>query len=176
MIIGLTQRVLFHKGRAYDSIEQSWYTCLKDHKLVYIPNRNDIDVKIDLLIITGGNNPPIRAQTEAKLIDQMLLENKPIIGVCHGAFLLTEHFGGIVGDTNKHMDCEHTITVGDDKQIVNSFHTLQIIQPPPHSTTLAKDEDGFCESWIQDNISTVVWHPERMSAPYWPKQIEQFMK
>lgn len=175
MIIGLTQRVLLHKGRAYDSIEQSWYSCLKDHKLVIIPNRDDVDIDIDLLIITGGDSNPRRDQVEVKLLN-LFLNIKPIIGICHGAFLLTQHLGGKLDTTDNHMDCEHTIVVGNSKKMINSFHTLQIKDPPPNSTTLATDESGHCEAWIKDNVSAIVWHPERMDIPYWPEQIVKFMK
>lgn len=174
MVIGLTQRVLFHKGRAYDSIEHGWYSCLRDHKLVFIPN-GITSIEVDMLIITGGDNHPLRAKTESHLIQQMLRENKPIIGICHGAFLLTEMFGGDIGQTLMHMDCEHAINVDNNMQIVNSYHTLQIIKAPPKATVLATDVAGYCESWIQDKIGAIVWHPERMEIPYWPSRIKEMI-
>ena len=173
MIIGLTQRVLFHKGRAYDSIEQGWYSCLRDHKLVFIPNGTIENYDIDMLVVTGGDNHPLRAKTESALIQQMIKENKPIIGVCHGAFLLTELLGGKVGDASHHMDCEHAVYLDNKVEIVNSYHTLQITEAPKGSTVLATDNEGYCESWIYNNIGAVVWHPERMDKPYWPTVIEK---
>jgi len=175
MRIGLTQRVLFHKERAYDSIEHGWYSCLKDHELVFIPNRTDVDIDVDLLIVTGGDNHPVRDQVELKLVQQMMLEGKPIIGICHGAFMLTRLLGGKVGKTTHHMDCEHPVMVGSKIQVVNSFHTLQILEPPAHSTVLASDSEGFCEAWIHKNIGAIVWHPERMDVPYWPKSIKELL-
>jgi len=169
MIIGLTQRVLFHKERAYDSLEHGWYSCLQGHKLVAIPNRIDADIDADLLIITGGNNHPVRDMLGERLIKQFILASKPIIGVCHGAFLLTKIFGGKVSEIDGHMDSEHLV---NSIQLVNSYHTLQIEEHPTQSTVLATDEQGCCESWIYKNIGAVVWHPERMNEPYWPKQIE----
>jgi carbamoylphosphate synthase small subunit len=168
MIIGLTQRVLFHKERAYDSLEHGWYSCLQGHKLVTIPNRTDMDIDVDLLIVTGGDNHPVRDIVENKLVQQFILESKPIIGICHGAFLLTEMLGGKVDSIEGHMDSSHLI---NGTQMVNSYHTLQILQHPEQSTVLATDEQGNCESWIYKNIGAVVWHPERMNEPYWPKQI-----
>jgi gamma-glutamyl-gamma-aminobutyrate hydrolase PuuD len=168
MIIGLTQRVLFHKERAYDSLEHGWYSCLQGHKLVTIPNRTDMDIDVDLLIITGGDNHPVRDIVENKLVQQFILESKPIIGICHGAFLLTEMLGGKVDSIEGHMDSSHLI---NGTQMVNSYHTLQILQHPKQATVLATDEQGNCESWIYKNIGAVVWHPERMNEPYWPKQI-----
>ena len=175
MRIGLTQRVLFHKERAYDSIEHGWYSCLKDHELVCIPNRIDVDIDVDLLIVTGGNNHPIRDQIELRLVQQMMLEGKPIIGICHGAFMLTKLLNGKVSTTSHHMDCEHTVVVDSKIQVVNSFHTLQITEPPAHAKVLATDSDGFCEAWIHKNIGAIVWHPERMDGSYWPKSIKELL-
>jgi len=173
MIIGLTQRVLFHKERAYDSLEHGWYSCLQGHKLVAIPNRKDIEIDADLLIVTGGDNHPIRDLIETQLIQKFMLESKPIIGICHGAFLLTILFGGKVSDISGHMDTEHLV---NGKQLVNSYHTLQIESHPMQATVLATDEAGRCESWIYKNIGAVVWHPERMNKPFWPKQIEDLFR
>jgi hypothetical protein len=39
MKIGLSQRVLLHKNRAYDALEQGWYTYFKSHTLFPIANR-----------------------------------------------------------------------------------------------------------------------------------------
>jgi len=171
MIIGLTQRVLLHKGRAYDSLEHGWYSCLKGHTLVSIPNDLHTDIDIDLLIVTGGDNHPVRDKLEQRLIQQMLIEGKPIIGICHGAFLLTNIFGGEVLPADGHMDSEHEVLVGKEVRTVNSFHSLQISKAPSNATVLATDTNGICEAWMYKNIGAVVWHPERMDKPYWPKQI-----
>lgn len=176
MLIGLTQRVLFHKDRAYDSIEHGWYSCLKDHKLVFIPNSINIDVDFDFLIVTGGENHPLRDQVETKLVQQMIANEKPIVGICHGAFMLTRLLGGVVSKIDKHMDCEHTIVADNKIHVVNSYHTLKIEKPPTDATILATDENGYCESWIYKNIGAVVWHPERMDQPYWPKSIEDMLQ
>ncbi len=173
MIIGLTQRVLYHKERGYDSLEHGWYSCLPGHDLVAIPNRIDTDIDVDLLIITVGDNHPVRDMLEERLIQQFMLESKPIIGICHGAFLLTKILGGKVSDIIGHMDTEHLV---NETQLVNSYHTLQIESHPTQTTVLATDEQGRCESWIYRNIGAVVWHPERMNKPYWPTQIEDLIK
>jgi hypothetical protein len=38
---------------------------------------------------------------------------------------------------------------------------------------LAYDDQGNCESWIDGKIAGIVWHPERMSQPWIPEEIEQ---
>lgn len=176
MKIGLTQRVLFHKGRAYDSIEQGWYTLLKDHTLSFVQNRIEQDFDsladdIDLLIITGGNDPLERRITETKLATAMLIKGKPIIGVCHGCFLLTHLLGGEVINIDSHMDTEHSIIYKGQEHTVNSYHNLAIVKGPPKSTVLAVDHNGLCEAWIDNKIAGIVWHPERMNTPFIPEEI-----
>ena len=86
MNIGLTQRVLIHKGRAYDSIEHGWYSYLKDHTLTFIANRTDQDFdkladNLDLLIITGGDDSVRRRLTELRISTAMFKKQKHILGV-----------------------------------------------------------------------------------------------
>ena len=103
MKIGLTQRVLTfpNTGIVHDALEHNWYTFLKGHELIPIPNREDLDYEslaeeIDLLIITGGRNEDIRIITEVNLATEMVTNGKPVLGICHGAFLLTSILGGEV--------------------------------------------------------------------------------
>jgi N5-(cytidine 5'-diphosphoramidyl)-L-glutamine hydrolase len=179
--IGLSQRVLFHKERAYDSIEHGWYSYLKDHTLVFIPNRTDQDFNkladdLDVLILTGGDDSLIRRTTEIKIATHMLMQSKPIVGICHGAFLLTELLGGKVVQKDDHVDTEHSIQYNNQLYRVNSFHNLAIEQVHVTAKSLAVDEDGACEAWIDKNIAAIVWHPERMQTPWIPDEISYLLK
>ena len=131
MQIGLTQRVLLHKGRAYDSLDHSWYEFLQGHTLVSIPNRLPTPVPdIDLLIITGGEDHPVRNQVERELVDVMSARNVPIIGICHGCQLLTQQLGGTVVPVDGHMDSYHEVEYHGKQHLVNSYHQLRIEHPP----------------------------------------------
>lgn len=182
MKIGLTQRVLYHKNRAYDSIEHGWYSFLKEHTLVFIPNRTDQDFvqlaeELDLLIITGGDDSAIRRTTELKLASQMLMRLRPVIGICHGAFLLTDVLGGkITEDVMGHMDLAHDINYFGERVLVNSYHTLGIQKVHDRATILCTDLEGNCEAWIDKNVAGVVWHPERMKTPWLPDEIQNLIK
>jgi len=182
MKIGLTQRVLFHKKRAYDSIEHGWYSYLKGHTLFPIANRIDQDFKqlaesLDCLIITGGDDSVIRRTCEIKLATAMMLLRKPIIGICHGCFLLTDLLGGLVEPIDNHMDTFHEVTYMNSLHSVNSFHTQYIKTAHNSATILATDADGNCEAWIDItcNIAGVVWHPERMKKPWLPEEINKLL-
>ncbi len=177
MNIGLTQRVLYHKDRAYDSIEHGWYSFLKDHTLFFVQNRLDYNFdtladNIDALVITGGDDSPVRRIVETKLATAMLIRQKPIIGICHGCFLLTHLLGGKIEEIDGHMDTEHLVLYKNQPHIVNSYHNLVIAQAPATATVLAQDVNGKCEAWIDNNIAGIVWHPERMDEPFLPQEIE----
>jgi len=180
--IGLTQRVLYHKQRAYDSIEHGWYSYLREHTLVFIPNRQDQDFEqlansIDALVITGGDDSAIRRITELKLATTIMTQRKPILGICHGAFLLTENLGGIIGNTDNHLDTVHKVNYFGERKTVNSFHNLCIRQTHKQATVLATDDAGNCEAWIDSRVALagVVWHPERMQKPWLPDEINQLI-
>lgn len=176
MRIGLTQRVLFHRGRAYDSLEHSWYEFLQEHTLVSIPNRLCSPFPdIDLLIITGGDDHPIRNQIEHELVNSMLARDLPIIGVCHGCQLLTKRLGGSVVPVADHQDSYHEVFYQDEPHLVNSYHQLRIERSPPGATVLAQDPDAYAEAWIQGCVAGIMWHPERMIKPWIPPEIQQLL-
>jgi gamma-glutamyl-gamma-aminobutyrate hydrolase PuuD len=173
VIVGLSQRVLHFKDRAHDSIEHNWYNYLKDHALYLIPNRTEQNFdaladKLDILILTGGDDSPIRMVTEIKIATAMLRRKKPILGICHGAFVLTHLLGGKVLACENHYDITHNINYDGKIIPVNSFHSNCISEIPSTAKCLATDEDGLCEAWIDNNIGAIVWHPERMEHPFIP--------
>ena len=176
MRIGLTQRVLSHRDRAYDSLEHSWYEYLQGHTLIPIANRLCVPIpNIDLLLITGGDDHPVRSQIEHELADSMLSRNLPVIGVCHGCQFLTTKLGGSVVPVEDHMDSYHEVRYRDESHLVNSYHKLRIERAPPAATVLARDPDGYPEAWIQGKTAGVMWHPERMTQPWIPREIQQLL-
>jgi len=180
MNIGLSQRVLLHKNRAYDALEHGWYSYLKAHTLFPIANRPEQDFnhlanELDAFVITGGDDSTVRRLTELRLATHMIARRKPVIGICHGAFLLTEIMGGEVAEINNHTDCDHQINYLGDLITVNSYHSLGIKAPQKSATILALDDHGNCEAWIDGNTAGIVWHPERMLVPWIPDEIAQLL-
>ena len=177
MRIWLTQRVLFHQDRAYDSLEHSWYEYLQGHTLIPISNRLCSPFPdIDLLIITGGDDHPVRNQIELELVDSMLSRDLPIIGVCHGCQLLTQRLHGSIVPVEDHQDSHHEVFYQDQAHLVNSYHKLRIERYPPGATVLARDPDGYAEAWILDRTAGVMWHPERMTQPWWPDEVKRLLE
>jgi gamma-glutamyl-gamma-aminobutyrate hydrolase PuuD len=105
-----------------------------------------------------------------------MLLKKPIVGICHGAFLLTTLLGGTIEDCSYHMDTEHTVITNNGAYIVNSYHDYQITKLHTTGTAVAHDEDGNCEAWIDGTLAGIVWHPERMQVPFVPIEIANLLK
>ncbi len=180
MKIGLSQRILFHKGRAYDAAEHGWYSYLSNHTLFFVANNikqdfQQIAESLDCLILTGGDDSSIRRITETKLAGIMLQYNKPVIGVCHGALLLTDLLGGTVETINDHYDCNHPISYQNKEVTVNSYHNLSIKSTHTSATQLAFDSSENCEAWIDGKLAGVMWHPERMTTPWLPIEINNLL-
>ena len=181
MKIGLTQRILYHNGQAYDSTQHGWYSYLQGHTLVPIPNRVDQDFnklanELDCLVVTGGDDSVLRRAVELKISTIIMKQGKPIVGVCHGAFLLTDVLGGHVVEIEGHHNTEHLISYFGELITVNSYHNLAIQTSHKSATVLCSDQDNHCEAWIDGNIAGVVWHPERMKQPWLPEEIENLLK
>jgi putative glutamine amidotransferase len=176
MKIGLTQRVLMHKGRKHDSLDQAWYEYLSGHELIVIPNRLPVTItNLDVLIITGGDDHPVRNQVENELADLMFSRNLPVIGICHGCQLLTQKLGGSVVPVDGHMDSYHEVVYHSEQHLVNSYHKLRIEQSPPDATVLVHDPDGHAEAWILGCTAGIMWHPERMQQPWIPQEVARLL-
>ena len=176
MNIGLTQRIIYNKNRAYDSVEHEWYSYLKEHTLSFI--RNDLNQdfvalanSLDGLIITGGDDSALRRSVELKLASEMMKQLKPVLGVCHGALLMTDVLGGEFTCDESHMNAEHTVTYMGEEHTVQSHHSNIISKIHDTATVLATDENGNCEAWIDGDIAGIMWHPQRMKEPFLPIEI-----
>jgi putative glutamine amidotransferase len=149
---------------------------LQGHTLIPIANRLPIDITdLDALIITGGDDHPVRNQIEHELVDSMLSRDLPIIGVCHGCQLLTQRLGGSVVPVEDHQDSYHEVFYQDESHLVNSYHTLRIERPPKNATVLARDPDGHTEAWIMGRTAGIMWHPERMAQPWIPAEVQRLL-
>jgi gamma-glutamyl-gamma-aminobutyrate hydrolase PuuD len=184
MIIGLSQRVLNYREREYDCLSRDFYSYFNGHTLLPVPNGYDIDYdelvnRLDVFIITGGDAHPKRTQTELLIAEKMTELGKPIVGICYGAFLLTDTFNGTVeAKYDMPTGIEHDVIYHtyDTIESVNSFHNNVITKEPPGSIVLCSDENGYVESWVKGNVGAIVWHPERMDIPWIPEEIESLLK
>jgi gamma-glutamyl-gamma-aminobutyrate hydrolase PuuD len=165
----------------FDALERVWYRYLTGHTLIPIPNLvHDFDydsLDYDCLIITGGPDSLDRNMTENILFAYAYKQNKPIIGICHGAFAVNDLTGGKNGRVEGHWETEHKIIMSGEEYTVNSYHGQSILSIGKNMEILAVDESNNIEAFKhkQYPIYGVVWHPERMEVPILPKQIQDIL-
>lgn len=181
MRIALSQRINYIKGRAYDSNDHGWYTLLSGHNLFFVPNTLNQDFDLvadnsDSFIITGGDDSDLRRTIELKLATKMMQRNKPVVGICHGAFLLAEMIGGDIVEIDNHLDVDHPIFYHNEVLEVNSHHNLGIKSMPNKVEVICKDYLGNVEAFVDGNLAGIVWHPERMEKPWLPPEIAWMLK
>jgi gamma-glutamyl-gamma-aminobutyrate hydrolase PuuD len=112
-------------------------------------------------VLSGGDDHPQRLLTEIEMIKQFRERKKPILGICHGAFLLTQLWDGKLTPVEGHRRTEHTVWYKYKQHTVNSYHGSGITDAPTDARVLVTDDNGLIEAWQRENCLAVVWHPER---------------
>lgn len=183
MNIGLSQRILHYNNVAYDCLEHGWYNLLSGHTFFYIPNIIEQDYKelvrdLDLVILTGGDASPQRILVETKVLTQCYIQDKPVLGVCHGAFLINELEQGVNSTIENHYNTTHGIILEDEKYEVNSFHMNQLKEVGADLNAIAHADDGSIEAFRHKNrkLWGLVWHPERMNKAVLPNDLKEFLQ
>jgi len=177
MKIGITQRQVAINGFVYDCLEQGWYNFFLRHEIIPIPNLNNIGLDVDMLVISGGETTKDRYQTEVTCSAWAIENDIPILGVCHGAFLLNYLHGGInVKDIAGHYNTKHDISMEGETYLVNSYHHMAIDE-----LGIGLDPIAHCEGVVEAfrheerDIWGLVWHPERMEIPIIPQDLKDLL-
>lgn len=164
----------------FDCLERSWYQLLDQHQLIPVPNLGVIDETIDFdcLILSGGPDSLARHVTENLLFAHALKLDRPIIGVCHGAFAVNDLTGGTNGLVEGHENSSHTILLEGREHVVNSYHGQSIAELGPNMRTVATDTGGNIEAFEHAELPIygIVWHPERMAQPVLPSAVARLLK
>lgn len=164
----------------FDCLERSWYELLHKHTLIPVANIGVIDesIEFDCLVLTGGPDSIARHVTEDKLFFHALKQNKPIVGICHGAFTINDLTGGRNGRIDDHADTFHMINMEGVTHNVNSYHSQYLQQLGPDMIVTATDMDGNAEAFQHKSepVYGVVWHPERMKHPVLPKAVKELLE
>lgn len=181
MKIAITQRQFVINDIIHDCLDPQWYSFLSPHEVIPVPNCDYIVPEFDVLIISGGEHSTARDTIEERYYRLALRKNIPVIGICHGAFLLNILNCGmnIVSKSSNHKGTNHTIEMDNLTYCVNSFHSLEIelnnlgenlIPIATHLNTV----EAFEHTELP--IYGIVWHPERMGKnSIIPKKIEELL-
>ena len=178
MKIAITQRPTTINGIEYDATERGWYDLLLQHTLIPVANyKTLVDIEFDMLIISGGENTTDRELVEKHFIELALKEDKPVLGVCHGAFFINEYFEGTTKNIDQHQNNEHSVFLDGKIQIVNSYHKLAVDKLSQKLLVVARDMSGNIEAFKHKKLPVwgLVWHPERMLDPVLPKELKDLL-
>ena len=135
---------------------------------------------LDFIILSGGNSisildkkasdiSPHRDKFEQALIEESILRNIKILGVCRGMQMVNLQFGGSLTRIEKHVGVRHNVIAINSKfnfpNNVNSYHEWSIGKNDLASKLrpLVVDDLGNIEAFIDNkrNILGIMWHPER---------------
>lgn len=163
----------------FDGIERSWAKFLTGHTIIAVPNIVDIDhLDFDCLLLTGGPDSVARHLTENALYAVAYQRELPIVGICHGAFVINDIAGGYNGTCQGHIGTTHCVTLDGQEYTVNSYHSQSIELLGDDFVATGHDEDGMIESFQHSTrpIYGIVWHPERMDQPVVPDVVKQLLE
>jgi len=176
MKIAISQRQVEINGFVYDCLEQGWYHLFVNHEIIPLPNLSNISIEVDMLVLSGGETTEDRYQTEVACSSWAIENDVPILGVCHGAFLLNYLHSGINAQTIGHQNTEHEVQMEGETYIVNSYHTMVI-----NELGIDLEPIAYCKSMVEGfkhkdrNVWGLVWHPERMDDPVLPRDLQELL-
>lgn len=189
--IGISMRVSNAIGydEVRDGIARDWYPLFAkiglEHNWILLPNLAEDTVLyaknwgIEALILSGGDDigqDISRDTSELALLNYCVTQLLPVLGVCRGAQLIQQYFGGQVVSTDplNHRATRHEVKVStplpwwqDEPSFsVNSFHTNKLASPLPDVLLGFATAGNECEGIRHKlhNIVGIMWHPERETA------------
>lgn len=155
------------------AINHEWYDFLTGHDIVPISCHGNLPQtdEFDLIILAGGNDMPgiktwrdnhypLRDHFEHSLIQQCLLTNTPVVGICRGAHFINYVMGG----THKLMDNPYdNVKVELPQFEVTCHHTIRLDNVAPGFEVLQQDKNGIVELAVNKSqrMLGIGWHPER---------------
>jgi gamma-glutamyl-gamma-aminobutyrate hydrolase PuuD len=155
------------------AINYEWYDFLAGHDIIPLSCHGNVPQtdEFDLIILAGGNDMPgiktwrdnhypIRDHYEHSLIQQCLLTNTPVVGICRGAHFINYVMGGTYKLMNDPYD---NVLVELPKFEVTCHHTIQNDILAPGFEVLQQDKNGIVELAVNKSqrMLGVGWHPER---------------
>lgn len=185
MRIAISQREIILENSVgeslmFDGLERAWHSFLRGHNVIPVPNTvkfNPDHLDFDCLIISGGPDSVARHYSENALYALARERGIPVIGVCHGAFVINDIEGGENGNTVGHIGTNHFVNIGGVSHMVNSYHSQCILALPVGFHETARDHNGGIEAFEHDTLPIygIVWHPERMAVPVLTPVVENLL-
>ena len=176
MKIAITQRQTIINGITYDCLEPGWYRLFNQHKVIIVPNLIYVDLDVDMLILSGGDLSKDRSQTELACYNYANDHHIPVLGVCHGAFVINYLHGGLNKEISGHRNVMHSVEMEKQIHVVNSYHDIGIHTLGDDLECIATNE-GSIEAFKHKTRPQwgILWHPERMEDPVLPAELKELI-
>jgi putative glutamine amidotransferase len=128
-------------------------------------------------MLTGGPDSVARNQTENLLYQDAVEKGKPVVGICHGAFVINDISKGVNGSVDGHVDADIKITMEGREHTVRCYHSQAIEKLGEDFEAIAYDNEGIIEAFkhVSKPIYGIVWHPERMDEPVLPSDVADLL-
>jgi GMP synthase (glutamine-hydrolysing) len=137
------------------------------------------------VILSGG--PLSVHDTGAPMISEAAVAlGVPVLGICYGAQLLAEHFGGTVKPSNGREFGRSGILVENVSPLFAGIgtttqawmsHTDHVVSLPPGSRRLAVSESGLVAAFTDDvHFWGVQFHPEVSHTPFGRELLRNFVQ
>ena len=155
---------------------------------------NDVDPSLYDSKLNGAKDcNKIQDEFELAVLNEAILQNKPILGICRGMQLINVYFGGDLiqhlDSTDLHLQYEkqeefvHTINIQNskifkDKKVkVNSVHHQACKHVSNELNVTAYSEDGVIEMFEHKTLPIVAvqWHPECISNSDFSKKLMHWL-
>ena len=137
--------------------------------------------KEDLLVLPGGDTPgdnSHRDEFEKKLIQEALVNNAKILGICRGAQLINVFFGGSLSKIDGHINVFRKID-GKVDNYGKCFHQYRISNLGKNLLAKSKDTIDFSievfES-LDSRILGILSHPERGEFSHAREEIRDWLE
>jgi N5-(cytidine 5'-diphosphoramidyl)-L-glutamine hydrolase len=180
MRIGISQReeTIGRSGHLHDCLGQNWYSLLKGHNIIPIPNVDSYrNYDFDMLILSAGNDSSNRFKTERAVYSYALEKGIPVLGVCHGALFLARMIGAETKPVEGHIGNEHLVKLDGRNVVVNSYHELTISKLPDEYEAIATDFDGNIEGFKHKSLPIfgILWHPDKQEVAMLPEYLDNLL-
>ena len=183
--IGITQRAEYFEtfGETRDALDQNWTKLLQANDCLTVPVPNVCYVSdfiealsLDGILMSGGDDHPMRERCETACIDYCVKHKMPLLGICHGMQFIARYFGATLVNIKGHVKVRHDIFVHSNPYEipqktfeVNSFHRFTLDKTPNGFSGFAFDNNGYCEAMYHSTlpVAAFMWHPERVPYLDW---------
>ena len=150
----------------------------KKVNIINISEDHQINRKIDLMVISGGNDIPdysnkkqdiIRNQITKKYFERSKKLRIPILGICYGAQFVAKIYHSTfikkkkVGEHLIFLNKDNFLNSKKQKFYNNSYKNILIKSVPKNVNVIATSSDNYIEAFYIKKIKFLglQWHPER---------------